>query len=185
MKPIVEMNIGELAAYVCSHLAKQGIEVVLSGGACVSIYSKNSYRSFDLDFIDRGATPRRRLKKTLELIGFKEHQRYFRHPDTEYFLEFPSGPLAVGSQPVAEVSEMKLSSGLLRLLSPTDCVKDRLAAYYHWHDQQALEQAMLVAKQRPINLAELRRWSRNEGMAEEFKKIYGVLAAVKREKGKR
>ena len=30
-------------------------------------------------------------------------------------------------------------------MTPTDSVKDRLAAYYHWNDQQALEQAIMVA----------------------------------------
>ena len=30
----------------------------------------------------------------------------------------------------------------LGLLSPTDCVKDRLAAFYHWKDQQSLEPAI-------------------------------------------
>jgi hypothetical protein len=37
MKPIKEMNIGELAAAVCTYLKQQGIFCVLSGGACVTI----------------------------------------------------------------------------------------------------------------------------------------------------
>lgn len=52
MKKITDMNIGELAAYVCDHLMKNGMKVTLSGGACVSIYSENRYQSFDLDFIE-------------------------------------------------------------------------------------------------------------------------------------
>jgi hypothetical protein len=38
MKALSKMTIAELAAYVQSHLHNRGIEVVLSGGACVSIY---------------------------------------------------------------------------------------------------------------------------------------------------
>jgi len=43
MKSIKEMTNAELAAFVESHLRKKGIDVVLSGGACVSIYSSNRY----------------------------------------------------------------------------------------------------------------------------------------------
>ncbi|MDI6740798.1 MAG: hypothetical protein QME74_10605 [Candidatus Edwardsbacteria bacterium] len=47
---------------------------------------------------------------------------------------------------------MKLPTGRLHLLSPTDCVKDRLAAYFHWNDRQSLEQAGLVADNRKIDI---------------------------------
>jgi hypothetical protein len=171
VKTIGKMSSGELAAYVCSHLKKQGIEVVLSGGACVTIHSRNLYQSFDLDFIDTGSTPRKQLKQVLQMIGFVEHQRYFRNPETKYFLEFPTGPLAVGNEPVGHIATLSFPNGTLRLLSPTDCVKDRLAAYYHWKDRQSLEQAILVARNRKVDLKEIQRWSRQEGMIAEYHKI--------------
>ncbi len=55
MKKIDDMSREELAAYVCSHLDKSGIEVTLTGGSCVSIYSDNRYVSLDLDFIEKMA----------------------------------------------------------------------------------------------------------------------------------
>ena len=58
---------------------------------------------------------------------------------------------------------------ILKLLSPTDCIKDRLAAYYHWNDIQSLDQAILVAKGNKIDLKEIERWSINEGMIDKFK----------------
>lgn len=45
MKPLGEMTAGELAAYVATHLGARGITVVLSGGACVTIYSEGRYVS--------------------------------------------------------------------------------------------------------------------------------------------
>jgi len=66
---------------------------------------------------------------------------------------------------------MSFSTGVLRLLSPTDCVKDRLANYYYHGDRQSLEQALLVAKTTPVDLGEIERWSAAEGMAEAFQKI--------------
>lgn len=53
--------------------------------------------------------------------------------------------------------------GTLRLLTPTDYVKDRLANYYYFNDKQCLEQALLVAKAHPINLVTLEQWHQNEG----------------------
>ena len=142
MKPVKEMSVGELAAFISTHLEEHGVEVVLSGGSCVVIYSHNQYVSADLDFIERGSTKRKKLKKTLEQIGFIEENRYFKHPETELIVEFSAGPLAVGGEPVQDITIMQFTTGTLSLLSPTDCVKDRLAAFFHWQDQQTLKQAV-------------------------------------------
>lgn len=170
-KPISEMSAGELAAFIYSHPKEHGIEVVLSGGACVTIYSENKYISQDLDFIESGNTPRRKLKKVLGDIGFVEENRYFKHPETSFFLEFPSGPLAVGREPVKETILLQFSTGALKIISPTDCVKDRLAGYYHWGDRQSLEQAIMVFKNNTVDLCEVERWSKAEGHLVQFQKI--------------
>ena len=168
MISLARLSIGELAAFVADHLSSRGIDVVLVGGACISIYSENRYSSFDLDFVTTGLTNRQRIRSALAEINFVEEQRYFKNPETAYFIEFPSGPLAIGDEPPTEISTLRYSTGLLRLLSPTDCVKDRLAAYYHWKDRQSLEQAILVAGCHLIDLDEVRRWSDHEGFSNEF-----------------
>ena len=61
-----------------------------------------------------------------------------------------------------------MATGTLKLLSPTDCVKDRLAAFYHWNDRQCLQQAVWVAQERAIDWKEIERWSRKEGAEEKF-----------------
>ncbi len=175
MKPLAEMTIGELAAFICTHLKKNSIEVVLSGGACVSIYTRNRYQSYDLDFIENIPTSRKKLKDVLKQIGFIEEHRYFRNPKTPFFLEFPPGPLSIGDEPVSETIEKEFSTGLLRLISPTDCIKDRLAAFYHWNDRQSLEQAILVARECSVDITEIERWSMKEGRAREFAEIRGHL----------
>lgn len=168
MKAIAQMGLGELAAYVHSHLARNGIQVVLSGGSCVAIYASDRYSSMDLDFVERLHVTRRKLAKALAEIGFAEKDRYFVHPDTDFYLEFPSGPLAVGGEPVKNVEELRLETGTLLLLSPTDCIKDRLAAFYHWNDRQCLQQAVWVAQERQVDWDDLERWSRQEGALDKF-----------------
>jgi len=107
MKTIAEMNLQELAAFVCSHLQRHDIPVVLVGGSCVSIYSDNHYQTADLDFVERYHTKRTALNKALAEIGFVEENRYFVHPESAWFLEFPTGPLAIGDGPVHELNQVE------------------------------------------------------------------------------
>jgi len=78
-------------------------------------------------------------------IGFEEEAKYFTHPETQDFLEFLAGPLAVGDEAPQKIVVLSFETGKLLALPPTVCVKDRLAAYFHWNDQQCLEQALLAA----------------------------------------
>jgi len=165
------MNIAELAAYVCTHLNNSGIKCILTGGACVSVYTDNKFESFDLDFIDCTYSSRKKISEELEKIGFIQNNRYFINKETKYYIEFPAGPLSIGSEPVMENNELELPTGKLYLLTPTDSIKDRLAAYYFWEDKQALEQAVLLSKSHNINLKEVERWSKAEGQTEKFKII--------------
>jgi len=179
VKPISKMSVGELAAYVTSHLQKHGFDVVLSGGACVTLYSRGEYVSMDLDFVIMGFAARRRLRKALSKIGFIEKGRYFAHPETDFFLDFPAGPPAIGKQPVREPRTLEFATGILRLLSPTDCVKDRLANYYYFHDRQCLHQALLVIQVEEVDLHEVARWSAEEGQQKAYARIKDSLRRAK------
>lgn len=82
MKPIVEMGRAELAAYIQGHLEQYGIQVVLSGGACVSIYTGNKYVSMNLDLVDLYSARVSELERAMEEIGFRRpghHRKYFEH----------------------------------------------------------------------------------------------------------
>lgn len=163
------MSAQEVAGLVCQGLKDAGVTVTLTGGACVAIWSRGKYVSKDLDFVEEGPVPRRKIRKAMKLLGFRETGRHFVHPATKFFVEFPTGPLMVGDQRIERATERKTVAGNLRLLSPTDCVKDRLAAFFHWNDRQSLEQALLVAQAQRIDLKEVRRWSRSEGNEAKFR----------------
>ncbi len=126
------MTTAELCAFVSSHLLADDIAVVLVGGACVTIYSDNKYQTTDLDFVQRYDVKRRNLAASLAKIGFSEKNRYFKHPDTAFFLEFPSGPISVGNEPVHEFAQLETEFGNLVLLTATDICKDRLAVLYRF-----------------------------------------------------
>ena len=84
----------QVAALVCSTLERHGVEVVLTGGAVVSIYSDNEYESDDLDFVQTGLA--RKVAPAMEELGFERRGRHWVHPNSAYWVEFPPGPVHVG-----------------------------------------------------------------------------------------
>ncbi len=165
------MTIEELCAQVSNHLHKEDIPVVLVGGACVTIYSGNEYQTRDLDFVQRYDAKRKDLTTSLAKIGFTEKNRFFEHPDTDYFLEFPSGPISVGGQAIHDFSEVDTEFGKLILLTVTDICKDRLAAFYYWQDKQSLQQAINIASDNDVNINDIEEWSSKEGMSDKFEQF--------------
>jgi hypothetical protein len=165
------MSLAELVAHVQSHLVAAGITTTMSGGSCVTIWSDNAYHSDDIDLIPEGIGQRTRIRAIMLGLGFSEHSRYFTHPETKLFVEFPAGPLSVGEEKPREIAEVITATGTMRLLSPTDCVKDRLTWWFHNDDRQCLEQAISVAKTSRVDVTELRRWADGEGKVDAFEEI--------------
>jgi hypothetical protein len=175
MKSISEMTQGELAAYIDSHLRVKGINVVLSGGASVAVYSNYLYVSKDLDFVAQFNLDHTDVDSVMRELGFNSNGKYYHHSETEYFVEFISGPPAVGQDPIEGINEIEMATGVLRIITPTDSVKDRLAAFYHWGDKQSLEQAILVSKSNDINMDSVEAWSIREGKKAEFEEFLKLI----------
>ena len=175
-------TIEELAAIVSTTLEASGIRAVLSGGAVVSIYTNNEYESSDLDFVSSESTSK--IAAAIASLGLRREGRMFSHPETPLFVEFPAGPLAIGDELIREtdVGERRTPAGTIRLLTPTQCVMDRLAAYFHWNDRQSLDQAVMVASSQEISLAKLHAWARREGASDKLRKFKQELATRKRTK---
>lgn len=156
----------EIAAVVSGMLESAGIKATLSGGGAVMFYSLNEYESYDLDFITSAANTV--IAEALAPLGFTHvaGSREFRHPDTRYYLEFPSGPLAFGETVITheDIPLLQTEFGPLRVVTPTQSVMDRMAAYVHWKDNQALDQAVMIARRQPIDWSALRDWARQEGV---------------------
>ncbi len=150
---------------VSQTLEAAGIIATLSGGGAVSIYSDNNYKSKDLDFVT--SEGRDRLSAALEPLGYvlASDRRHFTHPDTDLFVEFPAAPLEFGSPVVQhdDVPRLDTPSGPLRVITPTLCVMDRLAAYWHWKDRQSWDQAVMVAAHCDVDYDELVEYARDEG----------------------
>jgi len=162
-----KVSIKKLAALISDHLQKNGIEVVLVGGACVSLYSDNKYMSYDIDLITD--SPIKKIIPVLEQLGFKNKgSRLFENPQCKFLIDFPAPPVSIGDEPVSEFNYLETDFGIICLLTPADCIKDRLAAYFFWNDQQSLDQAIMVSKRNKINLSEIKKWAKKQGELEKY-----------------
>jgi hypothetical protein len=175
---ISKLTIKDLAHYICNLLTENKIDVVLVGGACVSIYSKNKYMSYDLDFVTDKTL--KEIEPVLNTIGFKRVGRIFKNEKCDYMIDFVAYPVMVGQEQTNEFEVIKTKYGQLNLLRPTDSIKDRLAGYFYWNDPQSLEQAIMIykAQKEKINLKEIENWSKEENNIEKYnifvKKIENV-----------
>ncbi|MES2923167.1 MAG: hypothetical protein V4819_16545 [Verrucomicrobiota bacterium] len=170
---------GELWRFVAWHLEGAGIPTVLVGGAVVAIYSEGLYHSGDLDrVLDRHR--RSHVTEALKELGFvPDKSRYFKHPECKHlYVEFPPGPVELGEEYPVSPAEISVEGRILRLLSPTDCVKDRLAAYIHWKLRDSFRQAVLVAKRQKdrIDFKNLAAWCDREGGADSYAELLGELS---------
>lgn len=170
-----KISLKDLACLIHTALQEGGIQATLVGGACVTIYSENRYQSFDLDFVTYDEL--RKIAQVLEPLKFRQVGRHFYRDDCPYFLDFVNPPIAIGQQPVTAFQVLKGAVGSLQLLTATDCVKDRLASYFHWNDKQAMEQAILVATQQPVNFEDIKQWAVKEGHYDKFLEFHSHLPA--------
>lgn len=70
-------SIADVAAIVSGTLARAGIDVVLTGGACATLYSEGAYQSHDLDFILQAKARQQTLDDAMASIGFlREGDRF-------------------------------------------------------------------------------------------------------------
>lgn len=153
----------ELAAVVAEHLQSLGIDVVLVGGLAVEIYTENLYLTKDIDMVNTNYKKPREIHNAMAELGFQKKGRIYVNASTEITIEFPSGPLSVGDEPITKTTTEKVANGRIPILQVSDVIKDRLAAYIHWRDRQSLVQALAILIKHPMRLASLKPFCDREG----------------------
>jgi hypothetical protein len=154
----------EVWKYVASHLARNGVDTVLVGGAVVAIYTAGSYHSGDLDLVNANDRDESIIKDSLAELGFEKSGRNFQHPRCPHLLvEFLHSPVAIGSDHQIEPREVSVEGTSIKILSPTDCAKDRLASYIYFNARECLDQAVLVAARSTVDENAVKLWCENEG----------------------
>ena len=179
-----ESTLPDICFAVSQALEAHGITAVLTGGSAATVYAPHVYTSYDADFVLERDEPLEEIVDALLSTGFKRDgkSRIFSHPDTVFTIDFPRGPLAVGGDYVRETDILTIGDMTLRILSPTDCVRDRLAHFYHWDDFTALKAAVAVAAANigNINMDLVTSWSKREDNLAKFTEFERRLGSGRR-----
>jgi hypothetical protein len=148
---------------VSTALDSHGMPAVLTGGSAATVYAPEVYTSHDADYILESDHRIDEVALALVDLGLKRHGklRRFIHSTTQYRIYFPRGPLAVGGDYIRESSMLNRENLSLRILTRTDCIRDRLAHFYHWDDYTALNVAVEVscADLNDVNFSCIKDWT--------------------------
>jgi hypothetical protein len=173
----------DVAFAVCTQLAKRGLDAVLVGGSAATFYAPEAYQSFDADFVAQFApNPENTatLVKVMAELGYELDGNMFVHRHGNVFtVEFPKGPLQVGGDLVKNYKTVKRDDQTLHVVSATDCVRDRLCAFYFWNDRSSLDTAINVAHAAPdqVDLELIEKWSAREGEPGKFAEFSRLLGS--------
>lgn len=159
------LSMEELASYVCTELKKKDINVVLSGGSCMELYTNELYSSYDIDFVMKYTYSQKLIEQTMVELGFKIEGKYYILEESQFFIEILTPPVAVGDQFLSEFATRNTKVGTLTLLTADDCVKDRLCGCFYHDDKTCFEHALAVGHKNSIDKDELRNWAANEDKA--------------------
>jgi hypothetical protein len=152
---------------VARALREADVEAVLTGGATAALHSGGSFHSYDLDFILVRGGRRDDLDRAMERIGFRRRGDHYASPRQDYLVEFPPGPLAIGSDTSIKPVRIIVDRTVVRGLSATDSCLDRLAAWIHWRDRGSRLVALEIATRNRVNVSRIRSWCQAEGAADE------------------
>lgn len=172
MKVHADSELPDVALAVCTALDGVGVTAVLTGGSAATYYAPEAYQSADIDFVVLAydVEEPEDVERALGTLGYRRERDHYRHESNPYPIEFPPGPLTVGGDLVGAWRTERTTSGILHVLHPTDCCKDRLAAFFHWNDRAGLAQALAVfaATGEQVDVDEIEAWANREGAAEQY-----------------
>jgi len=163
-------TLSDLAFIVGTALEKAGIVAVLSGGGAATVYAPDVNQSRDLDFVLGFWSSLGVSAQCVLDLGFRAKGGGYVHDETKFTLEFPPGPISIGEEVISEWETLRNGDMTLQILSPTDCVRDRLSwfLFYQNYDFSALEQALAVATRHDVELEKIRTWAIQGGASQRF-----------------
>jgi hypothetical protein len=173
-------SLGDVAFAVGHALRLAGIEAVLTGGACANLYTLGRHASADADFVLGAAASPRAVEAAMRSVGFVRRGDHWFHPVVRFYVEFPRGPLAIGRDHRLRPVVRERRGAKTLSLSPTDSCRDRLAAFYHWGDRQALGVAVRIALLHRVRHGVIRDWSLREDAAAGWEEFRAALRSARR-----
>lgn len=124
-----------IAGIITRALEPLGITPIVVGGSAVEFYTFGQYATMDIDFV---GIINDEMKKALADLGFEKEGRYWRIPDTDIMVEFPSDKL-VGT--MDKVQPVEYEGNEAYYIGIEDLILNRVQEAEHWKDLSSAEWA--------------------------------------------
>lgn len=124
-----------IAGIITETLEPLGITPIVVGGAAVGFYTVGQYSTMDIDFV---GIINDDMKKKLSDLGFQKHGRYWRIPDTDIQIEFPSDKLVGNTD---KVEPIEYNGKVAYFIGIDDLIINRVQEAEHWNDLNSFEWA--------------------------------------------
>jgi len=156
-----------IASKITQALEPLGITPVVVGGLAVEFYTLGQYSTMDIDFV--GATTDE-MKQTLAEMGFERAGRYWRIPDTDIMIEFPSEILA-GS--INKIEPVEYEDQRVYFIGIDDLILNRCQEAKHWKDLNSEEWAknLMVAYYSDVDWPYCHKTANELGCLDKFEEI--------------
>ena len=172
---MVPNRLDDAAFIIDTALSDHGIRAVLSGGSAATVYAPEAYQSRDLDFVVAFFADPNAVEAAMTELGFAPKGRIWANESVYFTVDFVTWPHAVGERLITAwptfSRELNGKSYSLRIISAEDCVCDRLASFFYYRDESALEAAVAVAKAQNVEPEGIRQWAEREGQAAKFQRF--------------
>ncbi len=170
-----KISLRQTVARIREHLEESGYDPVLTGKACAGVYIGTQVKPQVLEFVLKEYNINE-LDDAMKQIGFKRTSvNTYESKRSPFDIIFLPPPLTVGDDLVDEVVTVRARPGKVKLLNPTDCVRQRLSAFYRWGDNEALAEAVMVAKRHDIDMELVKRWSDWEWASDRYEEFIEKL----------
>ncbi len=166
-----------IASIITKALEPLGITPVVVGGAAVEFYTMGQYATMDIDFV---GIINDEMKRALADLGFAREGRYWRIPETDVLIEFPSDEL-VGTmekiQPVEHEGKEAFFIGI------EDLILNRVQEAEHWKDLGSAEWArtLMVTHYADIDWSYCHQKADEFGCRKKFDEIQRVAKKIKKQ----
>lgn len=124
-----------IAGIITEALDPLGILPVVVGGTAVEFYTLGQYATIDIDFV---GIINDEMKKVLAGLGFIRDGRYWRIPQTDIMIEFPSEEL---SGTLDKVQPVEFNGRKAYFIGIEDLILNRVQEAKHWNYSESAEWA--------------------------------------------
>ena len=166
-----------IAGIITATLEPLNIRPIVVGGTAVEFYTLGQYATLDIDFV---GIINDKMKKALADLGFLKEGRYWRIPQTDIMIEFPSDELA-GT--IDKVQPVEFGGRKAYFIGIEDLILNRVQEAKHWNYPDSAEWArtLMITHYDNVDWSYCHKRVHEYDCAEKFEEIQRAAKKIKRQ----